>query len=104
MVKIGVIGYGYWGPNLVRNFSQTPGARIVAVCDQRAERRAQVEQVYPTIKTYSAVRDILNDTAIDAIIIATPVASHYELALQALEANKHIFVEKPFTATSEQAE
>ncbi len=104
MIGIGVIGYGYWGPNLVRNFSQVSGARVVAVCDQRPEQRARVEAVYPAIKTCADVRDLFGNPAIDAVAIATPVSSHYELALQALQAGKHVFVEKPFTTTSEQAE
>ena len=104
MIGIGVIGYGYWGPNLVRNFSQAQGARVLAVCDQRAERRAQVEQVYPSVKTYADVSEMLSNPAIDAVAVATPVSTHFPLALQALEAGKHIFVEKPFTATSTEAE
>lgn len=104
MLGISVIGYGYWGPNLVRNFSQVPNARVVSVCDQRAERRAQVEAVYPAIRTCADVRDIWSNPAVDAVAIATPVSSHFELALQALRAGKHVFVEKPFTTTSAQAE
>ena len=104
MLGIGVIGYGYWGPNLVRNFSQVNGARVLAVCDQRPERRAQVEQIYPSIKTYNDVRDMLNNPAIDAVAVATPVTSHFPLAMEALKAGKHVFVEKPFTATAFEAE
>lgn len=104
MLGISVIGYGYWGPNLVRNFSQVPNVRVVSVCDQRPERRAYVESVYPAIKTCADVRDVWSNPAIDAVAIATPVSSHYELALQALRAGKHVFVEKPFTTTSEEAE
>jgi predicted dehydrogenase len=104
MIGIGVIGYGYWGPNLVRNFSQVPEARVIGVCDQRPARRALVESVYPAIKTYADIQDLLDNPAIDAVAVATPVSSHYELAMRALTANKHVFVEKPFTATSEQAE
>ena len=104
MIGIGVIGYGYWGPNLVRNFSQAQGARVIAVCDQRPERRAQVEQVYPSVKTYADVSEMLSNPAVDAVAVATPVSTHFPLALQALEAGKHIFVEKPFTATSTEAE
>lgn len=104
MLGISVIGYGYWGPNLVRNFSQVPNARVVSVCDQRPERRAQVEAVYPAIRTCADVRDIWSNPAVDAVAIATPVSSHFELALQALRAGKHVFVEKPFTTTSAQAE
>lgn len=104
MIGISVIGYGYWGPNLVRNFSQVPEARVVSVCDQRADRRAHVESVYPAIRTCSDVRDVWSNPTVQAVAIATPVSSHYELALQALRAGKHVFVEKPFTTTSAQAE
>lgn len=104
MVTMSVIGYGYWGPNLVRNFSQVPNTRIASVCDQRPERRALVESIYPGIRTSSNVNDIWQNPAIDAVAIATPVSSHYELALQALRSGKHVFVEKPFTTTSAQAE
>jgi predicted dehydrogenase len=104
MIGIGVIGYGYWGPNLVRNFSQVQGARIVAVCDQRPERRAHVEQVYPSVRTYSDVAEMLDNPAVNAVAIATPVSSHFPLALKALEAGKHVFVEKPFTATVAEGE
>ena len=104
MVGIGVIGYGYWGPNLVRNFSQTSDARVVAVCDARAARRSLVESLYPGIKTFGDVRDMLADSGVDAVAIATPVSTHYELAMQALQAGKHVLVEKPFTTTGEQAE
>lgn len=104
MIGISVIGYGYWGPNLVRNFSQVPEARVVSVCDQRADRRAHVKSVYPAIRTCSDVRDVWSNPAVQAVAIATPVSSHYELALQALRAGKHVFVEKPFTTTSAQAE
>jgi predicted dehydrogenase len=104
MIGIGIIGYGYWGPNLVRNFGLADGARVVSVCDQRPARRAQVEAHYPAVKTVADVRDMLADPAIDAVAIATPVSSHYQLAMQALQAGKHVLVEKPFTTTSEQAE
>jgi predicted dehydrogenase len=103
MIGIGIIGYGYWGPNLVRNFTQADGARVVSVCDQRAARRAQVEAHYPAIKAVADVSEMLSNPAIDAVAIATPVFSHFDLAMQALKAGKHVFVEKPFTTTSEQA-
>lgn len=104
MVGIGVIGYGYWGPNLVRNFSQAQGAQVIAVCDQRAERRSMVEKVYPSVQTYSEVHEMLSNPLVDAVAIATPVSSHYALAMQAMQAGKHVFVEKPFTANVTQAE
>jgi predicted dehydrogenase len=103
MIGIGVIGYGYWGPNLVRNFAEIPGSRVIAVSDLRAERLAPVQARYPSVKTTSDHRDLFSDPSIDAIAIATPVSTHFELALQALQAGKHVLVEKPLTATSDQA-
>jgi predicted dehydrogenase len=104
MIGVGIIGYGYWGPNLVRNFTQAEGAQVVSVCDQRPARRAQVEAHYPAIKAVADVSEMLANPAIDAVAIATPVFSHFDLAMQALKAGKHVFVEKPFTTTSDQAE
>ncbi len=103
MIKVGVIGYGYWGPNLVRNFCETPGAQVISVCDLRSERLASVQKRYPAIQPLTGYGDLLKDTQIDAIAIATPVSSHFDIAWQALCAGKHVLVEKPMTATSEQA-
>jgi predicted dehydrogenase len=103
MIGVGIIGYGYWGPNLVRNFSEAAGTRVVAVCDIRAESIAQVAKRYPTIQTTRDFTELLNDPSIDAIAVATPVRSHFELALGALTAGKHVLVEKPMTETVEQA-
>jgi predicted dehydrogenase len=104
MIGIGVIGYGYWGPNLVRNFLETPGSKVVAVSDMRTERLAQVQARYPTIRVTVDQCELLADPAIDAIIIATPVASHFDLVMQALHAGKHVLVEKPLAASAEQGE
>jgi predicted dehydrogenase len=103
MIRLGVIGYGYWGPNLVRNFVEARGSQLIAVSDLRPERLAFVKGRYPAIKTTTDHRDLLVDPNIDAIAIATPVSTHYEIAMQALKAGKHVLVEKPMTATSEQA-
>ncbi|HKR62065.1 MAG TPA: Gfo/Idh/MocA family oxidoreductase, partial [Pyrinomonadaceae bacterium] len=103
MLKIGVIGYGYWGPNLVRNFMEAPGSTVVAVCDLRPERLNQLTARYPTIKTCANTKDLLGDSDIDAIAIATPVSTHFDLALAALRAGKHVLVEKPLAANSDQA-
>lgn len=103
MIKIGVIGYGYWGPNLVRNFMEASGSTVVAVCDLRTERLAQLKVRYPSIKIGSNCKELFDDNEIDAIVIATPVSSHSELALAALRAGKHVLVEKPLAANSEQA-
>ena len=104
MIGIGIIGYGYWGPNLVRNLNQADGARVVAVCDQSPKRRASVEAHYPAVKTYASAAEMIADPKVDAVAVATPVSSHFELAMMALEAGKHVLVEKPITTTSEQAE
>jgi predicted dehydrogenase len=103
MVSVGIIGYGYWGPNLVRNFVEVPGAKVRGVGDLRAERLALVEARYPGVKVSQDPNEIINDPEIDAVIIATPVASHFDLAYRALSAGKHVLVEKPVTASSEQA-
>jgi predicted dehydrogenase len=103
-VGIGVIGFGYWGPNLVRNFSEVPGARVVSVSDLSTKRLGQATQRYPWIKTTTDVDELLSDTEVDAVVIATPVSTHYELASRALAAGKHVLVEKPMTTTSEEAD
>ena len=102
MIRIGVIGYGYWGPNLVRNFHEVGGCQVVAVSDTRAERRALVEARYPSVKATSDYKDLLNDPAIDAVLIATPVHTHFPLSLEAMSKGKHVWVEKPMTTTSEE--
>jgi predicted dehydrogenase len=103
MIGIGVLGYGYWGPNLVRNFSEIPEARVVKVCDARSERLALVTQRYPSIETTKDYQDLVSDPRIDAILIATPVSTHFQFALDALQAGKHVLVEKPITASSDEA-
>jgi predicted dehydrogenase len=103
-VRIGVIGYGYWGPNLVRNFADLDGSRVVAVCDRDPAHVAQVERRYPGVRGTTDPEALIRATEVDAIAIATPVASHYDLAYSALSAGKHVLVEKPLTATSLQAE
>lgn len=104
MIGIGVVGYGYWGPNLVRNFMELEDSQVVAVCDLDARRLRQAAARYPTLTTTTRYEDLLTDGRIDAIAIATPVSSHFELARQALQAGKHVLVEKPFVATVAQGE
>jgi predicted dehydrogenase len=104
MIKVGVIGYGYWGPNLVRNFVEAPGSTVASVCDLRDERLAHLRVRYPTIKTFDCAKALFDDPDIDAIVVATPVSSHFEMAMAALKANKHVLVEKPLAANSEQGE
>jgi len=103
MIGTGVIGYGYWGPNLVRNFAENQNTELLAVSDLRTERLSLVERRYPSVRGTSDHQELLADRTIQAVAIATPVSSHFELALQALEAGKHVLVEKPMTATSDDA-
>jgi predicted dehydrogenase len=102
-INVGVIGYGYWGPNLVRNFFEIGESRVTMVCDLLPDRLAKAKDRYPAIKTTTDPRDLLNEPAVDAVVVSTPVSTHFELTLQALQAGKHVLVEKPMTATSEQA-
>src|SRR3974377_2065585 len=88
-VGLAVVGYGYWGPNLVRNFANTDGARVVAVSDLEAEKLALVRRRHPDVAVTTDFRDLLRHSRIDAIAIATPVHTHYELALASLGAGKH---------------
>ena len=104
MIALGVIGYGYWGPNLVRNFMEVPGVRVHTISDLQASRLLQAAGRYPSVKTTTDHREILADPAIDALAIATPVSTHFDLALQALRAGKHVFVEKPLAATVEEGQ
>ena len=103
-MKIAVIGFGYWGPNLVRNFNSVTDCKVEIVCDFRAERLAVVSKQYPNIKTTSDLNDVFLNTDIDAVVIATPVFTHFDLAKKALENGKNVLIEKPMTATSAQAE
>jgi len=104
MLKIGVIGYGYWGPNIVRNFGAIKGVRVVSVCDRDPEALTRARRDHPGLALYADYRDIARDTAVDAVAIVTPVGTHYTLAKDCLGNGKHIFIEKPFTDDSRQAD
>jgi len=103
VIRLGVIGYGYWGPNLVRNFAEVPGCQLVAVSDMRAERLAAVRARYPGVRTFADPNQLMSERRIDAVAIVTPVSTHYDLAMQALKAGKHVLVEKPLAVTADQA-
>lgn len=103
MIGIAVIGYGYWGPNLVRNIADIPDARLVYVCDLQKDRLAPVEARYPTVAVTDDIDEVLRDPRVDAVAIATPVSTHFKIAMKALMAGRHVFVEKPMAATSEEA-
>jgi predicted dehydrogenase len=103
MIRVGVIGYGHWGPNLVRNFAELDDAAVAAVADHHPERLELLERRHPGIRTYLDHAGLLRDPSIDAVAIATPISSHFDLAMAALAAGKHVWVEKPITETLEQA-
>jgi len=103
-INIAVVGFGYWGPNIVRNFYSAEKARVVSVCDRESKTLKRVKRSYPGIKTTTNYDDIVSSSEVDAIAIVTPVRTHYELARKALNNGKHVFVEKPFTSTVAQAE
>src|SRR5258708_5005540 len=104
MIRIGVIGYGYWGPNIVRNFHAHDCSEVVLVCDRNPKCQERLRKAHPGIAYTTDENEILNSPNIDAVAVVTPVWTHYELAKSALENGKHVFVEKPFTYTVAQAE
>jgi predicted dehydrogenase len=103
-MKIGVVGYGYWGPNLVRNFHELEGVNVKWVADMRPERRALAQRRYPGLQATESADDIFADPEVDAVVVATPVRSHYALAKAALERGKHVLLEKPMTPTAAEGE
>ena len=104
MTTVGVVGLGYWGPNLARNFDRLPDAELSWLCDASEEALARWGTAFPTARTTSSFDDLLNDDALDAIVIATPVPTHADLATRVLSAGKHCFVEKPLARSEEEAE
>jgi predicted dehydrogenase len=102
-VKTAIVGLGYWGPNLVRNFSAESACELVWGCDKSEERLNWLKSHYPAVRATANFDDILNDPSIDLVLIATPTTTHAALASKALEAGKHVFVEKPLTPTSTEA-
>jgi len=103
MLKFGVIGFGYWGPNVVRNLNQLEDVQVLAICDKSAQARRRVQKAYPHVEISADPHELLSSSKIDAIAVVTPVWTHYELAKTALQQGKHVFVEKPFTSTADQA-
>ncbi|MBK9332891.1 MAG: Gfo/Idh/MocA family oxidoreductase [Ignavibacteria bacterium] len=103
-MKIGIIGFGYWGTNLVRNFANLSGAELVKVSDQRAERKQYLDKLCPKAEFCTDPAGITDDKEIDAVVIATPVFTHYEFAKRSLENGKHVLVEKPMASDRKQAE
>ncbi len=104
MMKIGIIGYGYWGPNLTRNFNSLDDCEVKWIIDSRKERLDLVNKTYPAIHTSTNKDDLMNDNGVDGLVVATPVFLHYELGKEALNKGKHVMIEKPMTTTSQEAE
>jgi predicted dehydrogenase len=104
MLGVGVIGYGYWGPNLVRNFSECEGSRVIAVSDLDGRRLRSLQARYPGVTATTDYRDLLQNPEIHAIAIATPVATHFPLGMEALRSGKHLWLEKPMTRTVAESE
>ncbi|HEY3726122.1 MAG TPA: Gfo/Idh/MocA family oxidoreductase [Solirubrobacteraceae bacterium] len=104
LVRIGVAGLGYWGPNLARNFEAAPGAELVVCCDRDEAVRGRVARMFPGTRTCAEIDDLLADSSLDAIALATPVPTHAELALEVLRAGKHCFVEKPLAQSAADGE
>ncbi|HZR95103.1 MAG TPA: Gfo/Idh/MocA family oxidoreductase [Gaiellaceae bacterium] len=102
-IRVGVVGVGYWGPNLVRNLLDVDDVELVSVCDTERERLDVIRRRYPGVRRTTRYEDLLCDTSIEAIVIATPVSTHFELGMAALRAGKHVFVEKPLAASAAEA-
>jgi len=104
MIRFGVIGYGYWGPNVVRNLHGLEGCRVLTVCDKDPQCARRAQKDFPSVQVTTDAAAVLTSPEIDAVAVVTPVWTHFELAKAALENGKHVFVEKPFTSTAAQAE
>jgi predicted dehydrogenase len=104
MIRVGVVGYGYWGPNLVRNIAEAVETQVVGVSDLRPHRLALAQKRYPAIQVTEDYKQLLLNPSVDAVAISTPISTHFPLAMQALRAGKHVLVEKPLTSSSAEAE
>jgi predicted dehydrogenase len=103
-VRVAVVGLGYWGPNLVRNLHEVPVAEVSSVCDARPDALDSIHRRFPAVRRTTSFDEVLEDETVEALAIATPVSTHFELAAAALRAGKHVFIEKPLAASSAQAE
>lgn len=104
MIKIGLIGFGYWGPNLARNFNASPDIELSAICDFSPDRREAAARLYPQAEVTKDPAEIFKNTALDTVAVATPVSTHFEFAEKALNSEKHVWLEKPMTEKVEQGE
>ena len=104
MIRVGIIGYGYWGPHIARNFNAADDCEVAVICDKSPNAQRRIQRAYPGVRVTGDVSEVLASPQIDAVAVITPVWTHFELAKAALEHGKHVFVEKPFTSTATQAE
>jgi len=104
MINVGVIGFGYWGPNIIRNFSLADDTKVAAICDRKEDAQKKIRKLFPDIRCTGDAEELFSSPDIDCIAVVTPVSTHFPLAKRALESGKHLFVEKPFTASSAEAE
>ncbi len=104
MIRIGIVGLGHWGPNLVRCFSEISGCTITALCDRSCEQLARIKERYPGVNCYEDIDLLLKDKVVDALVVSTPTRTHFQLAMRALEHGVHVLVEKPLAETSEQCQ
>jgi predicted dehydrogenase len=104
MIRIAVMGYGYWGPRIARNFNSVDGCQVVAICDKNSGALQRARRDFPNAEVTCDFNAVLSSPGVDAVAVVTPVWTHFELAESALKNGKHVFVEKPFTSTSEQGE
>ncbi|HMP81276.1 MAG TPA: Gfo/Idh/MocA family oxidoreductase [Verrucomicrobiota bacterium] len=103
-IKVGVVGCGYWGPNLIRNMRQQPDCQVTLICDANEQRLKHMSKLHPGVPTSTRFEDVINDREINAVVVATPVRFHYSMAKACLMAGKHVFVEKPIARTAAEAE
>jgi predicted dehydrogenase len=103
MINLGLIGYGYWGPRIARNFQSVPGCTLSTICDKSPDQLSRARQAFPGVEVTSDASSILTSSSIDAVAVVTPVWTHFDLAKAAIANGKHVFVEKPFTSTVAQA-
>jgi predicted dehydrogenase len=104
MVRLGLLGYGYWGPRIARNFQSIPDCTLAAICDRSPDLRRRAQEAYPAARVTGDACEVVTAPDIDAVAVVTPVWTHFELAKAAISNGKHVFVEKPFTSTASQAE
>ena len=102
MLKMAAVGCGYWGPNLIRNFNNHPDVELVTICDLDEGRREHMSQLYPHAKVTAELDDVINDQSVEAVVVATPVSTHFALGMAVLESGKHLFIEKPMAASAEE--